>query len=505
MKSKHYDFLVSKGKPVGEVIAVNRYLVSVRGLQPVRLHALVIFEDGSKGIVQKIHEDFTEVLHLGATTLKVGTPASIQHDELVCRVGDAFKGRVITVTGDPIDGKGPVAASTVWSVFNTAPPIHERKLLDTQLETGVTVIDSLFPLVLGQRLAILGDSKSGKSTIAAQIAINQKTTDRLVIYVLIAKRRVDIDELVGNLVKNDSLKNSIVIVSTMFESLAVSYLAPYVGAAMAEYFWQEGNQDVVIIYDDLTNHAMAYREISLLASTNPGRDSYPGDIFYRHSSLLERAGRISKNGKTLTSLPLVTAFNSDITAFLPTNIMSMTDGQWILDLETARSGIKPAVNTGLSVTRVGGVGHSKRQKAISASVMKTMAAFRQALEYSRFGSELSVESQLMLKRGKYINQIMTQAPGEFFSLMSQQLMLEIVLDLEIDDSIDVTELKKHVNEQAKKVDKDEGNFNTIKKHLISLAKVNPAKEPKDAEEVDAAAEQLARDQAEAENILKRGS
>jgi F-type H+-transporting ATPase subunit alpha len=498
MSNNHFDFLVKSGKPVGEVIAVDKFHISVRGLQPVNSNALILFDDGSKGVVQHILENKVEILHLGASPLKVGAAAVVQHEELVCKVGKDFMGRVISVTGEPLDGKGAIAASDTWPVFNDAPPIYKRKLLDTQLETGITVLDSLFPLVLGQRLAILGDNKAGKTSISNQIAINQKGTDRVVIYVMIAKRRADVDTILTRLENNGAMKNCIVIVSTVFESLAMSFLAPYIGAAMGEYFWQEEGRDTIVIYDDLTSHAMAYREMSLLASASPGRDSYPGDMFYRHSSLLERAGRLEKNGKTLTCLPVVTAFNGDITAYLPTNIMSITDGQWILDMDIFRSGVRPAINPGLSVTRVGGVGHNARQKDINVAVMKLLAAYRQAIEYSRFGSELSAESQAVLVKGKMINSLMTQAPGDFASLMAQQLMMQLVLDLEGSNTVDIEYLKSIGMEFAAKVDKDGGNFDKVKADLLAtVLKGAPAEDHKKSKQ-DYVSEQLEKDKAEAE-------
>src|ERR1700712_575040 len=448
MQDKMFEQLVAKGNPVGEIIGIDSFLVKVRGLQPANVHALIRFEDGSKGYVHHVYEDFVVVMKLGTTVLHIGMVAVIQHNELLTKVGKNFIGRVVDAFGEPIDGKGAIEPDDVWEVFHNAPMLYERKLLDTQLETGITVLDINYSLVRGQRMAVLGDGKVGKTALTTQIAINQKNTDITVIYVLIAKRQRDVAQLVDRLEKNDALKKAIIIVTNMFESLVVTYLAPYIGAAHGEYFWQKLAMDTLVIYDDLTSHAQAYREISLIAGVSPGRDSYPGDMFYTHSSLVERAGRLDRNGATQTILPIIYAPSGDITAYLPTNVMSMTDGQWILDMSIFKDTMRPAVSTGLSVTRVGGVGQNKRQKGLAAALNKTLAGYRQAEEYAHFGTELSPEAQADYDKGKAFFQLMNQDIGEGYSLMDQQFLLGIIIEAKPGEKLDIKLMKKLVKDYS---------------------------------------------------------
>jgi F-type H+-transporting ATPase subunit alpha len=445
---------IKNGAPVGEVIAVNTFLIKVKGLNPVNLHSLVIFENGSTGFVFEILEDYIIILNLDVATPAIGQLVTITYPDLVCNVGKGFIGRVINANGEPLDGKGSITAEKSWPIFNAAPPLIDRELLSERLETGIVVIDSLFPIVRGQRMALLGDSKSGKTTLMTQLAIHQKDSDQVVIYVLIAKKRSDVNILLSKLNDAKAMAKSIVIVTTIFDSLIQSYLLPYIACSLAEYLWQECDTDTVIIYDDLSSHAHIYREISLIAGTNPGRDSYPGDMFYVHSSLLERAGRINKNKKHLTAIPIILADDGDVTAYLPTNIMSMTDGQWILDMNIFKRSIRPALDLGLSVTRIGNVGQNSRQKQLADQALKALAEYRSAEEYSHFGSEMAIETRMQLNRGSLLLSLITQSANSVYIASAQQLMMEILMRVSANVFIDVPLLKRISPDYASKLKAD---------------------------------------------------
>jgi F-type H+-transporting ATPase subunit alpha len=276
----------------------------------------------------------------------------------------------------------------------------------------------------------------------------------VVVYVLIAKKRSDINILLSRLNASKAIEKSIVIVTTIFDSLIQSYLLPYIACSMAEYLWQECDTDTVIIYDELSAHAHLYREISLIAGTNPGRDSYPGDMFYTHSSLLERAGRIKKNKKHLTAIPIILADDGDITAYLPTNIMSMTDGQWILDMSIFKRSVRPALNLGLSVTRIGNVGQNARQKQLSDQALKALAEYRSAEEYSHFGSEMAAETRMELNRGKSLLSLITQPASISYTTAAQQLMVEILMRVPANVFVDVPLLRNVASDYALKLKAD---------------------------------------------------
>lgn len=450
-----FQRLVEADNLTGEVVAINSFIIEVKGLEGVRLGSQVLFQDGQRGLVREASGNKVILFNVDSEQMALGTLAVVENDILSVPVGKNLIGRVISPMGKPLDGKGSLRTTAKSGIFNPAPGIMERSMLNEQLASGVTAVDSFFPIVLGQRIAILGDSKSGKSALLSQLSANQKNSDRIVVYVLIGKRRVDIEQLLANLRESGAMKHTIVVLADIFDSLTQSYLAPYAACAMAENLWNDG-KDVVVIYDDLSSHAEAYRQLSLLQEVDPGRDSYPGDMFYAHSSLLERAGKLLKTGKTLTALPVVLTPNDDITAYLSTSIMSITDGQIILDLNVFRQGIRPAVNAGLSVSRVGGQAQTVRQKRLSGELFKILARYKQAEEFSHFGSSLSKDAQIDLTLGKQVYDVLQQSPEELYSLTEQQLMLETVIMGGGQVDINVEGLKVAVKklESSIKSDKD---------------------------------------------------
>ncbi len=475
-----FQQLVEAENLTGEVVAVNRFIVEVKGLEGVRLGAQVLFEDGQRAMVREAHGDKVLLYNIDSEDVPLGTLVVVQNEQLKVPVGPELIGRVVNPMGEPVDGGPPITTSRTAGIFTPAPGIMDRKMLDEQLVSGVPAVDSFFPIVLGQRIAILGDSKSGKSTFLNQLAANQHGSGKIAVYVLIGKRKVDIERLLTSLRDSGAMGNTIVVLANIFDSLTMSYIAPYAACSMAEALWygdgtETSGMDVVIMYDDLSSHAEAYRQLSLLQEVDPGRDSYPGDIFYTHSSLLERAGKLLTNGKTLTSLPVVLTPNDDITAYLPTNIMSITDGQIIFDLSYFRKGVRPAVNAGLSVSRVGGQAQNKRQKQLSTALFKALAKYRQAEEFSHFSSQLSAETRTDLARGKHLYAALQQPPEELHSLAEQQIILEVIMNSPDDRGIDVAGLKKAAKDRAGEAVNEE-DFDRIEAELFKQFSAEPASE-----------------------------
>jgi len=449
-----FQALVEQDNLTGEVVSSNSFIIEVKGLEGVRLGAKVLFSDNQHGLVREAYKDRVILFNIDSEQIQPGTLAVVEEDLLQIPVGRELVGRVVSPIGTPLDGKGVIKTKDKSGVFNPAPGIMARSMLNEQLASGVPAVDMFFPIVLGQRIAILGDSKSGKSTFLSQLSANQAGTDRIVIYVMIGKRKVDVETLLANLDESGAMDHTIVVIADIFESLTLAYLAPYAGCSMAEALWNDGH-DVIIIYDDLSSHAEAYRQLSLLQEVDPGRDSYPGDMFYAHSSLLERAGKLLTTNKTLTALPVVVTPNDDITAYLSTSIMSITDGQIIFDLGVFRKGIRPAVNAGLSVSRVGGQAQTVRQKRLSGTLFQKIASYHRAEEFSHFGSSLSKEAATDLKLGEQIYAALQQPPEKLYNLVQQQLVLETILLGNAEADIDIDGLKKAVFELKTKITKEE--------------------------------------------------
>lgn len=479
--NQRFEKLVASDNLTGEVIAVNGFLITVRGLEGVRLGAQVLFSDGQRGLVREARQDTAVLFNIDSERMLLGTLCVVENDLLSIPVGKELVGRVVNPMGEPVDGKGPLKAKQTSGIFNAAPGIMDRNMLNEQLVSGVTAVDSFFPVVLGQRIAILGDSKSGKSTFLSQLTASQEGTGRIVVYVLIGKRRVDIEHLLTQLRTSGAMKHTIVVLADIFDSLTQSYLAPYAGCAMAESLWY-GGKDVVIIYDDLSSHAEAYRQLSLLQEVDPGRDSYPGDMFYAHSSLLERAGKLKKSNKTLTSLPVVVTPGDDITAYLSTSIMSITDGQIVLDLGVFRQGIRPAVNAGLSVSRVGGQAQTTRRKRLSTTLFRTLARFKQAEQFSHFGASLSADAEHDLVLGRQIYAALQQLPEELHIILHQQLVLETILLGKGEVELDVAAMKEAVKKYSGN-DKSDKELDTIEAELLKKFTIkDTASKKKDTDE-----------------------
>lgn len=450
-ESELFRMLVLAGGTTGEVIAIDHCLVTVKGLLRSTVGSVVVFENGDQGIVRKVDHGVVVILNLTSESSVIGALCVIKSKNSDVLVGKGFLGRVVDVFGVPLDGLEAPNATATRPMFGAPPGIAEREVLKDQLYSGVSIVDMMFPIVKGQRIAILGDAKTGKTSFLEQVSAQQHGQEVVLVHVLVGKRRQDVDALVHNLKKNGVLDQSVIIFADMFGSLGQSYIAPYVGCAIAEFFWQVLGKDTVIFYDDLSAHAKVCREIGLLERANSGRDSYPADMFYTHASLLERAGKLKNNGKTLTALPVALAPAGDITTYLATSLMSITDGQIIFDMSAFRQNIRPAISTGLSVSRVGGRARNAYQQTLAGALSKKMAAYRQAQEFARFGSELAVEAQQTLITGAQLQDVFRQLPDELYSIVEQELLVQTILDVAGANKLDITKLKAAVRQVSAEV------------------------------------------------------
>ena len=420
------DFeLAAKDKEIGVVNWVGDGIANVDGIDHAFYGEIVLFDCGVKGMVQDVRRDEIGVILFGRDTeIKEGSRVVRTGKMAGIPVGDAFLGRIVDALGAPIDGQGDIAQDGYRPIENPAPSIVDRKSVSVPMETGILSIDSMFPIGRGQRELIIGDRQTGKTSIAMDTILNQKGKDVVCVYVAIGQKASTIAKLVNTLKKNDALDYTIVVAATASDPAPLQYIAPYAGTALAEYFMYQG-KDVLIVYDDLSKHAVAYRAISLLLERSPGREAYPGDVFYLHSRLLERSSRVTAEagGGSITALPIIETQAGDVSAYIPTNVISITDGQIYLESELFFAGQRPAVNVGLSVSRVGGAAQTKAMKKAAGSIRIDLAQYREMEVFTQFSSDLDENTKKQLAHGRALMELLKQPLGRPFTMAEQVITL----------------------------------------------------------------------------------
>ena len=406
---KYYDNAIKQNE-TGTVLMVGDGIARASGLINCMAGELLEFEDGSFGMAQNLEENSVSIVLFGDDS-GIGEGQTVKRTGKVVSVpvGEAMIGRVVNALGQPIDGAGPVVTSEYRAIESPAPGICERQGVNQPLQTGIKAIDSMVPIGRGQRELIIGDRQTGKTTLAADTIINQKGKDVICIYVAIGQKRSTVSSLVETLTRNGAMDYTIVVAATASEASPLQYIAPYSGCAMGEYFMNQG-KDVLIIYDDLSKHAVAYRALSLLIRRPPGREAYPGDVFYLHSRLLERAAKLDDEhgGGSMTALPIIETQAGDVSAYIPTNVISITDGQIFLETELFHSGIMPAVNPGISVSRVGGDAQIKAMKKVAGTLKLIYSQYRELQSFAQFGSDLDADTKARLEQGARIVEVLKQ-------------------------------------------------------------------------------------------------
>ncbi|MCH5317657.1 MAG: F0F1 ATP synthase subunit alpha [Eubacterium sp.] len=421
---EEYDF-DTESEEIGTVITVGDGIASIEGIEHAMYGEIVVFDCGIKGMVQDIKRDRIGCILFGDDgDIHEGSRVKRTHKNAGVPVGEAFIGRVINALGEPIDGKGKIISDEYRLIENNAPSIIDRKSVSVPLETGILAIDSMFPIGRGQRELIIGDRQTGKTSIATDTIINQKGKNCICIYNAIGQKASTVAKLVSTLEKQGAMDYTIIVCSTAADSASLQYISPYSATAMAEYFMHQG-KDCLIVYDDLSKHAVAYRELSLLLERSPGREAYPGDVFYLHSRLLERSSRLAPElgGGSITALPIIETQAGDVSAYIPTNVISITDGQIFLESDLFFSGQRPAVNIGLSVSRVGGAAQTKAMKKAAGSLRVDLAQFREMEVFTQFSSDLDDETKAQLSYGKGLMELLKQPLGKPLSLAQQVITL----------------------------------------------------------------------------------
>ena len=416
---------ISKDSEVGTVVTVGDGIATIYGIDHAMYGEIVTFENGLKGMVQDIQKDEIGCILFGSDTgIKEGTKVARTKKKDGIPVGDKFIGRVINALGAPIDGAGEIEADDYRPIENEAPGIIDRKSVSVPMETGILSIDSMFPIGRGQRELIIGDRQTGKTSIATDTILNQNGNGVICIYVAIGQKASTISKVVNTFKTSGAMDHTIVLASTASDCAPLQYIAPYAGTALAEYFMYKG-KDVLIVYDDLSKHAVAYRALSLLLGRSPGREAYPGDVFYLHSRLLERSSRLSeeKGGGSITALPIIETQAGDVSAYIPTNVISITDGQIFLESSLFFSGMRPAVNVGLSVSRVGGDAQTKAMKKAAGSLRIDLAQYREMEVFTQFSSDLDDATKEQLEYGSGLMELLKQPLGKPMSLADKVITL----------------------------------------------------------------------------------
>ena len=439
---KNYD-VISRDQEVGTVISVGDGIASVYGIDHAMYGEIVTLETGLKGMVQDIRRTEIGCILFGKDTgIKEGTKVTRTGKRAGVPVGEEFLGRIINALGAPIDGKGAIKEADYMPVEQEAPSIADRQSVNEPLQTGILSIDSMFPIGKGQRELIIGDRQTGKTSIALDTIINQRGKDVICIYVAIGQKASTVAKIVSTLEKNDAMDYTIIVASTASDPAPLQYIAPYAGTSMAEYFMHKG-KDVLIVYDDLSKHAVAYRTLSLLLGRSPGREAYPGDVFYLHSRLLERSSKLkdSLGGGSITALPIIETQAGDVSAYIPTNVISITDGQIYLETEMFNAGFRPAINAGLSVSRVGGSAQIKAMKKIAGPIRTDLAQYRELAAFAQFGSELDDDTKERLDQGERIREILKQPQYQPLPVEKQVAIIyaavkKHLLDLPVDQILD---------------------------------------------------------------------
>lgn len=435
----NYEFEIS-GEEVGTVVSVGDSIATIHGMDHVMYGEIVVFDCGVKGMIQDIKKDTVGCILLGNDEeIRQGSRVKRTHRKAGVPVGDAFIGRVVNALGEPIDGKGSIDSTEFRMLEQPAPSIVDRKSVSQPLETGILAIDSMFPIGRGQRELIIGDRQTGKTSIAVDTILNQKGKDCICIYNAIGQKASTVAKLVRTLEENGAMEYTVVVCSTASDSASLQYISPYAATSIAEYFMYAG-RDCLIVYDDLSKHAVAYRAISLLLERPPGREAYPGDVFYLHSRLLERSSRLTPElgGGSITALPIIETQAGDVSAYIPTNVISITDGQIYLESNLFFSGQRPAVNVGLSVSRVGGAAQTKAMKKAAGSLRVDLAQYREMEVFTQFSSDLDDETKMQLRYGAGLMRLLRQPLGHPMSMAQQVVTLVAAIhkkfvDVSVDD------------------------------------------------------------------------